>query len=79
LLVPVKSILHPLRAPVGDGHSLLGIGSVGPHARACGTLAPAGFDFAILDREHGGYDFVTPEAGIAACRDGLAMLREAIA
>lgn len=75
----MTSILHPLRALLGDGRSLLGIGSVAPHAQVCGTLAAARFDFAILDREHGGYDFVTPEAGIAACRDGLAMLREAFA
>ncbi len=75
----MTSTLHPLRALLGDGRSLLGIGSVAPHAQVCGMLAAVRFDFAILDCEHGGCDFVTLEAGIGACQVGLAMLRGAIA
>ena len=38
-----------------------------PHAQVVGTLASAGFDFVLLDCEHGGYDFAALEAAIAAC------------
>jgi 2-keto-3-deoxy-L-rhamnonate aldolase RhmA len=71
----MTSTLDPLRALLGTDRSLLGIWPVLPHAQACGMLAAAGFDFAIVDCEHGGYDFVALEAGIGTCQDGFAMLR----
>ncbi len=61
---------HPLRARIDAGHAVLGIWSVIPSSQLCGTLAAAGFDFLILDCEHGGYDFATLESGITACQDG---------
>ena len=61
---------HPLRAKVASGATLSGIWSLIPHPQVVGTLATAGFDFVILDCEHGGYDFATLEGGIAACELG---------
>ena len=58
---------HPLRRKLAAGATLTGIWSLIPHAQVVGTLATAGFDFVLLDCEHGGYDFSTLEAGIAAC------------
>jgi 4-hydroxy-2-oxoheptanedioate aldolase len=58
---------HPLRDRLAQKRTLAGIWSVVPHSQVVGTLATAGFDFVILDCEHGGYDFATLEASIAAC------------
>lgn len=66
----MTSTVHPLRTLLGAGRTLLGIWSVIPNAQLCGTLAAAGFDFVILDCEHGGFDFATLESGITACQDG---------
>lgn len=60
---------HPLRSKLAQGATLAGIWSIIPHAQLVGALATAGFDFVILDCEHGGYDFATLEAGIAACEN----------
>ncbi len=59
--------IHPLRAKLARGGPIAGIWSVLPSAQAAGTIAAAGFDFAILDCEHGGFDFATLEAAITAC------------
>lgn len=61
---------HPLRHKLAQGVTLAGIWSVIPHSQVVGTLATAGFDFVILDCEHGGYDFATLEGAIAACEQG---------
>jgi 4-hydroxy-2-oxoheptanedioate aldolase len=61
---------HPLRAKLASGSPIAGIWMVLPTAQASGTIAAAGFDFAILDCEHGGFDFATLEASITACEDG---------
>ena len=61
---------HPLRMKLARGETLAGIWSVIPHSQVVGTLATAGFDFVILDCEHGGYDFATLEGAIAACEGG---------
>jgi 4-hydroxy-2-oxoheptanedioate aldolase len=61
---------HPLRRKLAQGTMLAGIWSVIPSAQVVGTLATAGFDFVILDCEHGAYDFATLESGIAACEQG---------
>ena len=58
---------HRLRAKLARGETLAGIWSLIPHAQLVGTLAAAGFDFVLLDCEHGGYDFGTLEGAIAAC------------
>ncbi len=58
---------HPLRVKLARGVPIAGIWSVLPSAQAAGTIAAAGFDFAILDCEHGGFDFATLEATITAC------------
>jgi 4-hydroxy-2-oxoheptanedioate aldolase len=62
--------LHPLRAKLAAGRTLAGIWSVVPSAPLVGTLAASGFDFVILDAEHGGYDFGSLDAAITACEDG---------
>ena len=62
--------LHPLRAMLAAGRTLAGIWSVIPSAPLVGTLAASGFDFVILDAEHGGYDFGSLDAAITACEDG---------
>jgi 4-hydroxy-2-oxoheptanedioate aldolase len=61
---------HPLRRKLEEQRTLAGIWSVIPHSQVVGTLATAGFDFVILDCEHGGYDFASLEASIAACETG---------
>jgi len=66
----IPSFPHPLRARLAAGEVVAGIWSVIPSAEVCGTLAAAGFDFVILDCEHGGYDFAPLEAAITACQDG---------
>jgi 4-hydroxy-2-oxoheptanedioate aldolase len=58
---------HRLRRKLARGETLAGVWSLIPHAQVVGTLASAGFDFVLLDCEHGGYDFATLEAAIAAC------------
>ncbi len=67
---PSTSRSHPLRTKLASGHSIAGTWSVLPNAQAVGVIAAAGFDFAILDCEHGGFDFATLEAAITACQDG---------
>jgi 4-hydroxy-2-oxoheptanedioate aldolase len=61
---------HPLRARLASGSPIAGIWMVLPTAQASGVIAAAGFDFAILDCEHGGFDFAALEASITACEDG---------
>jgi 4-hydroxy-2-oxoheptanedioate aldolase len=61
---------HPLRAKLARQSALTGIWSVIPHSQVVGALATSGFDFVILDCEHGGYDYGTLEASIAACENG---------
>ena len=58
---------NPLRAKLAAGRPLAGVWSVIPSAQLVGALAASGFDFLILDCEHGGYDFATLEAAITAC------------
>jgi len=62
--------VNPLKAKLAAGRIVAGIWCVIPSAPLVGTLAAAGFDFAILDAEHGGWDFGTLDAGITACEDG---------
>ena len=62
--------MNPLKAKLAAGRVVAGIWCVIPSAPLVGTLAAAGFDFAILDAEHGGWDFGTLDAGITACEDG---------
>jgi 4-hydroxy-2-oxoheptanedioate aldolase len=62
--------VNPLKAKLAAGRVVAGIWCVIPSAPLVGTLAAAGFDFAILDAEHGGWDFGTLDAGITACEDG---------
>ena len=61
---------HPLRAKLASGRTLAGIWSLIPSAPLVGALAASGFDFVILDCEHGGYDFAALDAAITACEDG---------
>jgi 4-hydroxy-2-oxoheptanedioate aldolase len=58
---------HPLRRKLAQGVTLAGIWSVIPHSQVVGALATAGFDFVILDCEHGAWDFAALEGGIGAC------------
>ena len=62
-----SSNAHPLRAKLASGQPIAGVWSVLPTAQAVGVMAAAGFDFAILDCEHGGFDFTTLESAITAC------------
>lgn len=61
---------HALRRKLAQGSAIAGIWSVIPHAQVVGALATAGFDFVILDCEHGGYDFGSLEGAIASCEQG---------
>lgn len=61
---------HPLRRRLTRGETLAGIWSVIPHPQVAGALATAGFDFVILDCEHGGFDFAALEGAIGACEAG---------
>ncbi|MEP7181186.1 MAG: aldolase/citrate lyase family protein [Betaproteobacteria bacterium] len=62
--------MNPLRAKLAAGGTIAGIWQDIPSAPVTGTLAVAGFDFVILDCEHGGWDFGTLDAAITACEDG---------
>lgn len=62
--------MNPLRARLAAGKTIAGIWQGIPSGPLAGTLATAGFDFVILDCEHGGWDFGTLDAGITACEDG---------
>ena len=66
----VSNETNALRTKLAAGGLLAGIWSVIPSAQLAGTLAASGFDFLILDCEHGGYDFATLEAAITACETG---------
>lgn len=61
---------HPLRRKLASGSSICGIWMEMPAAQASGVIAAAGFDFAILDCEHGAFDFASLEAAILACELG---------
>ncbi|HVJ72557.1 MAG TPA: aldolase/citrate lyase family protein [Casimicrobiaceae bacterium] len=61
---------HPLRAKLAAGRTLAGIWSLIPSAPLVGALAASGFDFVILDAEHGAWDFATLDGAITACEDG---------
>ncbi len=62
--------MNPLKAKLAAGGILAGIWQDIPSAQVTGTLAIAGFDFVILDCEHGGWDFAALDAAITACEDG---------
>src|SRR5512144_2378088 len=66
----MSQVDHPLRAKLAAGRTLAGIWSLIPSAPLVGTLAASGFDFVILDAEHGAYDFATLDGAITACEDG---------
>ncbi|HEX4882829.1 MAG TPA: aldolase/citrate lyase family protein [Casimicrobiaceae bacterium] len=58
---------HPLRRKLRQGGTIAGVWADIPHPQVTGAIATAGFDFVILDCEHGGWDFGALEGGIAAC------------
>ena len=62
--------VNPLRAKLATGRTIAGIWQVIPSGPLAGTLAAAGFDFVILDCEHGGWDFDSLDTGITACEEG---------
>jgi 4-hydroxy-2-oxoheptanedioate aldolase len=57
---------HPLRRRLARG-PIAGVWAGIPHPQVAGAIAAAGFDFVVLDCEHGGWDFASLEGGIAAC------------
>lgn len=61
---------HPLRAKLASGSTIAGIWMELPTAQASGTVAAAGFDFVILDCEHGSFDFDALEGAITAAELG---------
>lgn len=58
---------HPLRKKLASGSSIAGLWMEMPTAQASGVVAAAGFDFTILDCEHGAFDFASLETAINAC------------
>lgn len=64
------AMVHPLKTKLAAGGIVCGIWSIIPTGSMAGTLATAGFDFLILDCEHGGWDFGQIEGAIAACEAG---------
>ena len=64
---------HPLRAKLAAGRTIAGIWQMIPAAQLTGVFAAAGFDFVILDCEHGAWDWSTLEAGVTACDEGGAV------
>jgi len=61
---------HPLRRKLATGSSIAGLWMEMPTAQASGVVAAAGFDFVILDCEHGAFDFASLETAINACECG---------
>jgi 4-hydroxy-2-oxoheptanedioate aldolase len=57
---------NPLKAKLADGKCLLGIWSVLPSALLTELFGYSGFDFQILDMEHGTYDLGSVADGIRA-------------
>lgn len=55
------------RAKLAKGSPILGLWSLVPHPAVHEMAALAGFDFQILDMEHGPHDFVTLDVGIRTC------------
>jgi 4-hydroxy-2-oxoheptanedioate aldolase len=62
--------VNPLRAKLAAGGVVAGIWQAIPAPAVTGTLAGAGFDFVILDCEHGAWDFAALEGAIAAAEQG---------
>lgn len=62
--------VNPLKAKLAAGSIVAGIWQDIPSAPVTGTLAVAGFDFVILDCEHGGWDFGALDAAISAAEEG---------
>jgi 4-hydroxy-2-oxoheptanedioate aldolase len=62
--------VNPLKAKLAAGRTIYGTWQVIPSGPLSGTIAAAGFDFVILDCEHGGWDFATLDSGITACEEG---------
>ncbi|MCC7041471.1 MAG: hypothetical protein IT516_14275 [Burkholderiales bacterium] len=58
---------HPLRARLASGSPIAGVWMALPTSQASAVVAAAGFDFVILDCEHGAFDFGALESAIAAC------------
>lgn len=59
--------MNELKAKLAAGEVVCGIWSIVPAPAMAGALAAAGFDFVILDCEHGPWDLTPLEAAIATC------------
>jgi len=59
--------LNPLRHKLATQRTVCGIWCIAPAAASAGALACAGFDFVILDCEHGRWDLGELEGAIAVC------------
>ena len=58
--------INPIKAKLAKGQPVLGIWSIIPSPVVVEILSLSGFDFAILDMEHGIYDLSTVDACIRA-------------
>jgi len=63
---PTGSSLNPLKAKIAAGQPLLGIWSILPSPALAELLGFAGFDFQILDMEHGTYQLGSAADSIRA-------------
>lgn len=61
---------HPLRRKLAAGETIAGVWAGIPHPHVAGAFATAGFDFVILDCEHGGWDFGALDAAVGAVEAG---------
>lgn len=60
----------PLKAKLASGQPVLGVWNVIAAPTVTEIFAMAGFDFGILDMEHGPFDLQALEAGVRACEAG---------
>lgn len=56
-----------LKSKIKSGRKVLGIWNIIPSETVCEIVAAAGYDFQILDMEHGLFDFSNMEKAIRAC------------
>jgi len=63
----MSAMINPLKAKLERRETIVGLWSIIPSAPLAEIFAHAGFDFLILDMEHGAFGFETLENCIRAC------------
>src|ERR1700737_1562352 len=63
----MQPVINPLKAKLASGAPVLGIWSILNSAAISEIISWSGFDFVILDSEHGTHDIASLENCIRAC------------